>query len=138
MNSREHTLIDTRLKALKAGLSAQMQMKKADRNPAEIEDIKKRISVLSAWLQKPVSKKNSIDQLSESIHQGITKAELDQLVQEHLGDTSKPGFAMEISSKKQVDKLWPWLKRANILVKAPPEIKQYMVAKMKQERKYQV
>jgi hypothetical protein len=67
----------------------------------------------------------------------MTKEEWDAKIKVEFGDTKDPKFAMDIKDRKTIDRLWPWLKTANVVIRCSKELKAYWVQKLKNERKYQ-
>jgi hypothetical protein len=108
-----------------------MRLRKDQRDINLINDVKTRIETMTRWLnpdeKKPAPKEKP-----------MTKAQFEALIKITMGDTGKPKAAIHIKDRKTVDRMWKWLKTANVLISSPPDVKQYFISKLKAERKTQL
>lgn len=128
LSDREKRLIRNRRDALRKEL---YQLKTSDMSDGAVakrrSEIDLVLSTLKKWLEgtPPVVK----------IDASMSKAEFDAAVGEILGDKSNgPGKIIEITSRKQLDDCWSWIRHVDVTIKASHAIKAYWKEKLDKER----
>lgn len=133
LNDTDRDHLQERIRFLRGEIKKQQVQKKDQRDQGYIDQCKAAIDVISQWMDGV----NVVEKDLTVPEKPFTKAEFKEAMKAMGLDTSKPGAVMLISSKKEIDQMWPWLKTANIEVRLPHELVAYWKQKLSKERPYQ-
>lgn len=132
MTSRDIQVISNRLEYWSTVLKTQHSMKKELRDNKAIKQAKIRISILKSWLScQTETFQESLSGKKEEVKvPHFTKEEFLAQMKSMGLDPAASKNVMEITSRKQIDQMWPWLHRANIQLKMSHELASYFRHKM--------
>lgn len=139
MNSREINKIIGRIKFWKGELSAQHQMKKADRNQRTIKSAESRIAILKGWLKDTViSVGPGKVAVEKKVTEIMSKDEFKKVADAIMGTSAEPAAVMVIHDRKTLDQVYDKIKLSNIQISAPPSVLAYYKEKLRNERPYKL
>lgn len=88
-------------------------------NPALIADLDKRIKIIQGWLQPTTQHGPSSPSL--------TRDTFNKMMEDVFGvDVKSPGATITLAATKDVDRFWPWIATANVLIAAPKKVRDYL------------
>lgn len=129
MTTRDIQTLTKRLKYWEDILHHQHSIKKSLRSESTIADAKNRISTINSWL----SDNPEVPSAPIAEEEILSREEFVNHMKSLGLDPKASKTVMVITSKKQIDKMWPWLHTANIQLQMPVELAQYFRQKMDRE-----